>query len=163
MRYHLIRVSCSELAKAWPQWRAPVTLGGGRGITNRPFLLAPLCWGLKKPLCSHHPYQAASTAFGLYLTTVNTCYSDPGIHSKTHCLEVRVIKRLYDLLLAGRCLVHIRRECWSLCLGSRCGLLRLRLLLLFQLGGLLLCCEFGSLLSSFLGPGLFFLLCQKQY
>ena len=34
--YHLMSESCTALVRAWPRWRLPVTLGGGRVIMNRP-------------------------------------------------------------------------------------------------------------------------------
>lgn len=44
--------------------RAPVTLGGGMTIVNLGFLEPSS--GVKKPHFSHHWYQAASTALGVY-------------------------------------------------------------------------------------------------
>ena len=34
--YHLVTASSTELVRAWPRWRLPVTLGGGRQIINWP-------------------------------------------------------------------------------------------------------------------------------
>ena len=34
--HHLAMASSTELVRAWPRWRLPVTLGGGITITNVP-------------------------------------------------------------------------------------------------------------------------------
>lgn len=66
--YHRMRQSWIATVKACPMWRAPVTLGGGMGITKVPFgLTDPLAsnLGLNMSSFSHQSYQAVSTARGL--------------------------------------------------------------------------------------------------
>lgn len=135
---------------------------GRKGNNESPGLAGSVVLGLEEATLLPPLIPSCLDGFRVVLDNSQHILLGPWKYARTHSLEVRVIKRLYDLLQADRCLVLVRREGGSLCLWSRCGLLLLRLLLLlFQLGGLLLCCEFGSLLSSLLGSGLFFLLCPK--
>ena len=53
---------------AWPMCKAPVTFGGGMTITNLGF--DEPCFGVKKPRCSHHEYQPASTTRGQYALAI---------------------------------------------------------------------------------------------
>ena len=57
------------MVKACPICRAPVTLGGGAGITNNPSGLGLPSGpnsGSKNPSFSHQLYHADSTTVGLY-------------------------------------------------------------------------------------------------
>ena len=54
--------SWSDMFRAWPMWRIPVTLGGGMTIENGS--PSGLTSGLKTPASSQTGYQRASTCSG---------------------------------------------------------------------------------------------------
>ncbi len=70
--YQRVKLSWIARVRACPMCKVPVTLGGGKGMTNGSALLladaleGTLYSGLKNPWACHQSYHADSIARGLY-------------------------------------------------------------------------------------------------